>query len=97
VLHFKTAVSLLDETTLFMTQAMASSGHFAGFDIVPTPPGEEAAANALRVNGTVFAGAHFPRTIDLLTRRGYHVMPLPVSEIAKLDAGLSCMSLRWRS
>jgi dimethylargininase len=97
VLHFKTAVSLLDESTLLMTQAMASSGLFAGFDIVVTPPGEEAAANALRVNETVFVGAHFPRTIDLLTGRGYNTVPLPVSQIAKLDAGLSCMSLRWQS
>ena len=97
VLHFKTAVSLLEETTLLMTQAMAASGHFAGFAIVVTPPGEEAAANALRVNDTVLAGAHFPRTIDLLAARGYNIVPLPVSQIAKLDAGLSCMSLRWKS
>jgi dimethylargininase len=97
VLHFKTAVSLLDETTLFMTPAMAASGAFTGFDVVPTPPGEDAAANALRVNDTVLVGAHFPRTIELLAKRGYSVVPLPVSEIAKLDAGLSCMSLRWQS
>jgi N-dimethylarginine dimethylaminohydrolase len=24
-----------------------------------------------------------------------NVLTLPVSEIAKIDAGLSCMSLRW--
>jgi dimethylargininase len=97
VLHFKTAVSLLDETTLLMTPVMGSSGVFTGFNIVLTPPGEEAAANALRVNDSVFVGAHFPRTTDLLTSRSHAVVPLPVSEIAKLDAGLSCMSLRWQS
>ena len=95
VLHFKTAVSLLAEDTLLATPAMAASGLFADFKIVPTPDGEEAAANALRVNDTVFAGAHFPRTIESLTKAGYAVAPLPVREIAKLDAGLSCMSLRW--
>jgi dimethylargininase len=95
VLHFKTAVSLLDDNTLLATPAMAASGLFDGFDILVTPPGEEAAANALRVNGTVFAGAQFPRTIDLLAARGHSVVPLSVAEIAKLDAGLSCMSLRW--
>jgi dimethylargininase len=77
-----------------MTQAMVAS--FTSFDIVITPPGEEAAANALRVNDTVFVGAHFSRTLDLLTRRGLTVVPLAASEIAKLDAGLSCMSLRWK-
>jgi dimethylargininase len=97
VLHFKTAVSLLAEDTLLATPAMAAAGLFAGFDIVPTPPGEDAAANALRVNDTVFAGAHFPRTLDVLATAGYAVTPLAVRETAKLDAGLSCMSLRWRA
>jgi dimethylargininase len=62
-----------------------------------TPDGEEAAANALRVNDTIFAGAHHPRTIDLLTAAGHTVVPLPTTEVAKLDAGLSCMSLRWHT
>ncbi len=97
ILHFKTAVSLLADDTLLATPAMAASGLFAGFDVVETPPGEDAAANALRVNGAVFAGAHFPRTIETLAKAGYAVVPLPVREIAKLDAGLSCMSLRWHT
>jgi dimethylargininase len=97
VLHFKTAVSLLDTDTLLATPAMAASGALPGFDILVTPPGEEAAANALRVNDRVFVGAHFPRTIELLTWRGFIVVPLGVAEIAKLDAGLSCMSLRWQA
>ena len=97
VLHFKTAISLLAEDTLLATPAMASAGLFTDFKIVVTPGGEEAAANALRVNDKVFAGAHFPRTIELLTKAGHAVVPLPVREIAKLDAGLSCMSLRWHA
>ena len=97
VLHFKTAVSLLAEDTLLATKAMAAAGLFADFKIVLTPDGEDAAANALRVNDTVFAGAHFPRTIELLARAGQFVVPLPVREIGKLDAGLSCMSLRWHA
>jgi dimethylargininase len=95
ILHFKTAASLLDEETVLATQAMADSGVFAGFKIVITPAGEDAAANALRVNDTVLVGTRFPRTIDLLTKEGYAVKALPVTEIGKLDAGLSCMSLRW--
>ena len=66
------------------------------FDVVETPSGEEAAPNALRVNDLVFVGHRFLRTIELLDRRGYRVVPLEVTEIGKIDAGLSCMSLRWR-
>ncbi|MGD0191309.1 MAG: arginine deiminase family protein [Rhizomicrobium sp.] len=97
ILHFKTASSLLDEETIFATPAMAASGVFDGFHVVLTPEGEAAAANALRVNDAVFAAAGFPRTLDLLSGEGYRVIALDVSETAKLDAGLSCMSLRWRA
>ena len=95
VLHFKTACSLMDENAVLATASMAESGVFAGFDVIVTPAGEEAAANALRVNDTVFVGAAFVRTAETLRGRGHNVVPLSVSEIGKLDAGLSCMSLRW--
>lgn len=96
VLHFKTAVSLIDEDAVLATKPMAESGFFEGFRIIVVPDGEDAATNALRINDTVFVGDRFPRTIDLLARAGFKLQPLPVTEIGKLDAGLSCMSLRWR-
>jgi dimethylargininase len=95
VLHFKSDCSLLDGETILSTERLAASGVFERFRQILTPAGEEAAANALRVNDTVFVGQDYPRTIDLLRAEGYTVEPLPTSEIAKVDAGLSCMSLRW--
>ena len=95
ILHFKTASSLLDEATILCTPAMAQSGVFDGYRLVITPPGEEAAANALRVNGTVLLGDRFARTAQAIRDIGLAVQTLAVNEIAKLDAGLSCMSLRW--
>ncbi|MFK8014142.1 MAG: dimethylarginine dimethylaminohydrolase family protein [Gammaproteobacteria bacterium] len=97
VLHFKTDCSLLDAQTVLATARLAASSAFDGFEIVLTPEGEEAAANALRVNDVVFVGSHFERTIEVLDRRGYQVVALDTSEIGKVDAGLSCMSLRWKS
>ena len=94
-LHFKTASSLLDETTILCTAAMAQSGVFEGFRLIVTPAGEEAAANALRINDTILLGDRFPRTAELIRALGLSVKTLAVTEIAKLDAGLSCMSLRW--
>ncbi len=95
VLHFKTAVSLLAEDTVLATQAMVASGIFDRMRIVLTAPAEDGAANALRLNDTILAGACYPRTIDRIAKLGITVQPLAVTEIAKLDAGLSCMSLRW--
>ena len=95
VLHFKTAVSLLGEDTVLATQTMAASGIFAEFRVVAAHPDEEPAANALRINDRVLLGRGFPRTFEQISNEGFDVETLPVTEIGKLDAGLSCMSLRW--
>jgi dimethylargininase len=97
VLHLKTDCSLLDDQTILSTARLAGSGIFAGKRVLLTPPGEEAAANALRVNEIVLVGAGFPRTRAMLAENGYKLVALETGEIGKIDAGLSCMSLRWKS
>jgi len=97
VLHFKTDCALLDEETILTTARLARSGVFADFRTILVPPGEEAAANALRVNEFVFVSAAYPRTIEVLDTHDYRVVALDTREIGKVDAGLSCMSLRWHS
>lgn len=94
VLHFKSDCALLDEETVLATTRLAASGVFYEFDVVTTPAGEEAAANALRINDVVFLSDGFPGTADLLDQRNHKVVLLPTAEIQKIDAGLSCMSLR---
>lgn len=96
-LHLKSASSLLDEETVLATEALAASGVFEGLRTLVVPAGEEGAANVLRVNDVVLASDRYPRTLDLLAGHGLNVLPLAVSEVAKIDAGLTCMSLRWAS
>jgi len=97
VLHFKSDCSLLDEEAILATSRLAASGAFDGFRMVLTPEGEEGAANALRVNDRVLVSAGYPRTAEMLDSLGFRVVTLATAEIAKIDAGLSCMSLRWRA
>ena len=97
VLHFKTDCSLLDEHTILATSRLAAARAFQRYRVIVTPKGEEAAANALRVNDRVFLGDRFPRAADRLTSAGFEVVPLPNEQIALLDAGFSCLSLRWSS
>ena len=97
MLHFKTACALLDEETVIATPPLAAAGGFEGLEVLITPEGEEKAANLIRVNDKVLIGADYPRTAEMLAGRGYELVPLGVAEIRKIDAGLSCMSLRWRS
>ena len=97
ILHFKSDCGLIDDETVLVTARLAATGAFEGLRILITPKGEEGAANALRVNDVLLLGARFPRTAEMLDRHGVTVVPLSITEIAKIDAGLSCMSLRWMS
>ncbi|HBS32560.1 MAG TPA: dimethylarginine dimethylaminohydrolase [Parvularcula sp.] len=95
VLHFKTDCALIDHETVLATPRLAKSGFFKGFRLIETALGEERAANALRVNGDLLITAGCPRTAERLSDVRARVIPLSTAEIAKIDAGLSCMSLRW--
>jgi dimethylargininase len=96
VLHLKTGCSLLDEETVLVARPLAAAGIFDGFRQIVLPEGEAGAANAVRLNDTVLVSSGYPQTLDLLTQAGYKTQPVPTAEVEKLDAGLSCMSLRWR-
>ena len=95
VLHFKTDCSLLDAETILSTGRLAAAGGFAGYRVILTAEGEEAAANAIRFNGAVIVPDGFPRTAERLAKAGYRVVPVGNSECAKLDGGMSCLSLRF--
>ena len=95
VLHFKTDCSLLDAETILATQRLDASGCFAGYRVLHTAEGEEACANAIRFNDLVLMPAGFPCTHDMLMAAGYQVRVIGNSECAKLDGGMSCLSLRF--
>ena len=95
VLHLKSACALLDEESVLVAPALAEAEFFRDLRRIVTADGEDAAANALRINDVLLVGAEFPRTIERLDSLGHAVVPLATAEIGKLDAGLSCLSLRW--
>jgi dimethylargininase len=94
-LHLKSDCSLIDEETVLATEELAGSGIFDGYRILVLPRDERRAANAVRVNDAVLVNEDCPQTLGMISRLGLKVVALKVSEIAKIDAGLSCMSLRW--
>ncbi|GAA0320458.1 dimethylarginine dimethylaminohydrolase family protein [Sphingomonas oligophenolica] len=96
-LHLKTAATLIDEETILTTAEGRSSGLFSRFRQIVVDPGEEAAANALRINDSLLLSANAPRTADRLDSLGYRLALLDTTHINRIDAGLSCMSLRWKA
>jgi dimethylargininase len=95
VLHFKTGCSLIDEETVFALPQMVGLPVFAGLRVIAVPVGEEKAANKLRIRDAALIGDNFPKSREIIEAHGVRTIALPVEQIGLIDAGLSCMSLRW--
>jgi len=94
-LHLKSGVNHLGGRRLLVTAELARHPVFTGWDLFTVPQEEAYAANTLFVNGTLLTPAGFPRTRELLDRCGLPVRELDTSEFAKVDGGLTCLSLRY--
>jgi dimethylargininase len=94
-LHLKSSVSDVGSGTLLVSPALAACREFAGFNKLIVPPGEASAANTVLVNGTLLAPQGFPLTYRMLQTLDIPLIPLDVSEVQKMDGGLTCLSLRY--
>ncbi len=95
ILHFKTDCSILDDNTILSTKRLHVSGCFEGYRVLHTSDGEDAAANAIRFNQFVLMPAGFPNTASMLRENGFEVREINNTECAKIDGGMSCLSLRF--
>ena len=94
-LHFKSECSLLDEETILATDNLIKSDFFnKKYRIIKVPKGEETGANCLRINEHLLIPKGYDRLLDLVSK-DYKIRVLDVTEMEKVDAGLSCLSLRW--
>jgi dimethylargininase len=95
-LHLKSAATALDDETLVVNPAWTSGTWLDAFRVVDVDPREPAAACILRVRDEVWAHPGFPRTFEAITRHGYRVVPMGISEFLKAEAGLTCKSLLFQ-
>ena len=64
------------------------------YNIIELPLGEEFAANSLRINNKLLIPDGYIKAEEILSKK-FDIIKLKLDEISKVDAGLSCMSLRW--
>lgn len=93
-LHLKSSANCLADDALIVTSAFSQLEALAGFRLVVVDEGDEYSANVLRLNDRILVPAGFPRTAAKLERLGESLVEIDVSEMQKMDGGLTCMSLR---
>lgn len=94
-LHLKSSINCIGHSTLLVTNEFAERGEIRMFDRVVVDDDESYAANTLWVNDCLLTPRGFPKTRRQLEDRGLAVVELDVSEMRKMDGGLTCLSLRF--
>jgi dimethylargininase len=94
LLHLKSGLTWLGGTQLLTVPSLARRLTLDNYDHTITGPGEEYAANAVLINGTVLMAAGYPDTAARVAMLGHAVVTLEMSEFQKMDGGLSCLSIR---
>jgi dimethylargininase len=92
-LHFKSACTALPDGRLLVNPAWIPEGVLDDFDCVPVPVEDPWGANVAVVNGIVCAATEHEATLDRLSLMGYVIRATPLSEFAKAEGAVTCMSL----
>ena len=92
-LHLKSGCTALPDGRLLINRSWIDARDVQGFDLVDVPPEEPWGGDVAFVGETVVAAAAFTRTLETLEAHGCAVRPVDVSEFAKAEGGVTCMSL----
>ena len=93
-LHLKTACTPLDNETLLVRSDWVNKEALRGFRLLEAPCSEPWAANVQRVGSTICLPSAHVDTARWLMDQGYRVRSIRISELAKLEAGISSLSLK---
>lgn len=94
-LHLLTAVTHLGDGLLLAVEDFTLPPALAGMPLLRVPADEAYACNALGIGERVILPAGFPQTAAMLRAHGFEVLPVPTTEFAKADGGVTCLSLVW--
>lgn len=92
-LHLKSACTALPDGRLLANPAWLDPEALHDFEIVPIPEEEPCAANVLLVHDTVVMDAAYPQTAARLRELGFDVRTVDLSEFAKAEGAVTCLSL----
>ena len=78
---------------MLLAEGTVDPALFGDLEVVTVPRDEAYAANAVVVHGTAIIAKGFPRVRAALEQRGLRIIELALSEIAKADGSLTCLSI----
>jgi len=92
-LHLKSACSALPDGRFLVNADWIDVSPLPSERLLQVPASEPWAGDVLVIGERVVVSDAFPETIELLERQGWEVVPVSVSEFAKVEGGVTCLSL----
>jgi dimethylargininase len=92
-LHLKTACTALPDGRLLANPAWIDTSALAAYELVSVPQSDPWGANVLLARSRVLMPAAHQPTAELLDGLGFTVQSIDVSEFAKAEGGVTCLSL----
>lgn len=96
-LHLKTACTALPDGRLFVNRRWLEMEALAEFECLDVPEDEPFAANLLLVGEVVCLAAAHPQTVELVHHRGFQTRTVDISEFAKAEGAMTCLSLLFQA
>jgi len=94
-LHLKSSVNYVGENLLLLLEEFVDIPALDLYEKIIVAPEEAYACNTLWINDNLILPDHFPETRLQLEDIGLPMYILDMSEMEKLDGGLTCLSLRY--
>lgn len=95
LLHLKSGIAYLGERRFLVAPRFPAIPQMSDFERIEVASDEAYAANCVRINDEVLIAIGHPILEETLGKLKYRVRRLQMSEFAKMDGGLSCLSLRY--
>jgi dimethylargininase len=92
-LHLKTACSALPDGRFLVNSRWIDASPLPAGSTIEVPEREQWAGDVLVIDSKIIASDAFPETARLLDEHAARVIPVSVSEFAKAEGGVTCMSL----
>ena len=94
-LHLKTACTGLSPSVFLANRDWIEAKALGDVQFVDVDPSEPFGGNTLTVGDTILFPAAHPKTAAKVGALGFKTALIDISEFAKAEAGLTCMSLLW--
>jgi len=94
-LHLKSSINYIGRNNVIVSQPFNKIPDFEKYNKIVLTEEETYAANCLFLNEKIIMPAGFPILKQQIFDLGYEIHELNISEVEKMDGGLTCLSLRF--